>query len=62
LLARVTAPVVEVAGVNPVNDVWKDVTPPADPFDAEVICPCALTVMFAFVYDPAVTAVLVMLN
>ena len=47
---KVTAPV----------RVLKEVTPPLlppDPFDAAVMRPCASTVMFVFVYDPATTVV-----
>ncbi len=37
--------------------VLNEVTPPPDPLDAAVIRPFESTVMFAFVYEPAVTAV-----
>ena len=48
-----------VPPLNPVPAVI-DVTVPGldEPFAAAVIWPCALTVILAFVYDPAVTAVL----
>jgi hypothetical protein len=51
-----------IAGVAPPEDTTGDV-PVTDvtgavPLEADVIWPCALTVMLAFVYDPAVTAVL----
>ena len=55
--ARVTAPDVAVEGVNPVVPALNDVTG-AVPLDAEVNLPCASTVILAFVYEPAETAVL----
>ena len=55
--AKVTAPVVPVLGVKPVVPALNDVTPPAAPLDAAVKRPYASTVMLAFVYEPADTAV-----
>ena len=54
----VTAPVVAVAGVSPVVPALKVVTPPGDPFEANVMRPWASTVRLVLVYTPGVTAVL----
>ena len=53
----VTAPVVAVEGVSPVDPALKVVTPPGDPFEAAVMRPWASTVRLVLVYKPGVTAV-----
>jgi hypothetical protein len=53
----VTAPVVAVEGVSPVDPALKVVTPPAVPFEAAVMRPWASTVRLVLVYTPGVTAV-----
>ena len=54
----VTAPVVAVEGVRPVDPALKVVTPPAVPLAAAVMRPWASTVRLVLVYKPGVTAVL----
>ena len=54
----VTAPVVAVEGVSPVDPALKVVTPPGDPFEAAVMRPWASTIRLVLVYEPGVTVVL----
>jgi hypothetical protein len=65
--ASVVAALIEIAGVVPPELTMgavpvTDVTPPPEPVDAAVKRPCASTVILAFVYEPAVTAVLARLS